>query len=195
MNRALTPQYLYPSLYQIDTRAGLRDLSQNLGRPATLDDIADQELDRLAERGFDWIWYLGVWQTGPAGRKVSRDHLEWQAEFRQVLPDFQQADISGSCFALTGYTVHSDFGGNPALERLRQRIHQRGMRLMLDFVPNHTAPDHPWTRHIPNSMSGVRKRSCARSRKITLASKLREDPWCWPMAGIPTFPDGPTRCS
>jgi Alpha amylase, catalytic domain len=140
---------LYPSLYQIDTRAGLHDLSLNLGRQATLDDIADQELDRLAERGFDWIWYLGVWQTGPAGRKVSRDHLEWQAEFRNVLPDFQQGDVYGSCFAITGYTVHSDFGGKPALERLRERIGKRGMHLMLDFVPNHTAPDHPWTQTHP----------------------------------------------
>ena len=140
---------LYPSLYEIDTRAGLHDISLNLGRQATLDDIADQELDRLAERGFDWIWYLGVWQTGPAGRKVSRDHPEWQAEFREVLPDLQQGDIDGSSFAITGYTVHSDFGGKPALERLHERIGRRGMRLMLDFVPNHTAPDHPWTQTHP----------------------------------------------
>jgi hypothetical protein len=140
---------IYPSLYQINTRAGLRDLSLSLGREATLDDIPDQELDRVAERGLDWIWYLGVWQTGPAARRVSREHQEWQAEFRQVLPDFQEEDISGSCFAVTGYTVHSDFGGNPALERLRKRIYQRGMRLMLDFVPNHTAPDHPWVQEHP----------------------------------------------
>src|SRR5690242_11962969 len=110
--------YIYPSLYQINTRAEVRDLSQSLGREATLDDIPDQELDRLAEKGFDWIWYLGVWQTGPAARRVSREHHEWQAEFQQVLPDFKEEDISGSCFAITSYTAHSDFGGNPALTRL-----------------------------------------------------------------------------
>ena len=60
------------SLYQINTRVWLTELSQKLGRPATLDDIPDAELDRLAEMGFDWVWFLSVWQTGPAAQQVSR---------------------------------------------------------------------------------------------------------------------------
>ena len=63
---------LYPSLYQINTRVWLTGLAAQLGRPATLDDIPDAELDRLKANGFDWIWYLSVWQTGDAGRQVSR---------------------------------------------------------------------------------------------------------------------------
>src|SRR6266404_2443533 len=51
---------LYPSLYQINTRVWLTELSRALGRPATLDDIPDAELDRLAAMGFDWIWMLSV---------------------------------------------------------------------------------------------------------------------------------------
>jgi len=139
----------YPSLYQINTRVSLRDLSDTLRRQATLDDIPDRELDQLAEKGFDWIWFLGVWQTGPAGRRVSREHVDWQAEFQQVLPDLQQEDICGSCFAITRYAVDSEIGGNPALERLYQRLHERGLRLLLDFVPNHTALDHPWVQRHP----------------------------------------------
>ena len=142
-------RHRYPSLYQINTRVRLRDLSDTLGRQATFDDIPDSELDQLAEKGFDWIWFLGVWQTGAAGRRVSREHLEWRAEFQQVLPDFKQADICGSCFAITHYTVNSDFGGNQALERLYKRLHKRGLRLLLDFVPNHTALDHPWGQQHP----------------------------------------------
>src|SRR5271154_6222017 len=121
-----------PSLYQINTRTTLQELSDRLGRKATLDDFPDEELDRLAQRGFDWVWVLGVWQTGPAGRRVSMEHQDWQAEFRQVLPDLQQKDICGSCFAITGFTAHSDFGGNEALQHLRERLHQRSMRLLLD---------------------------------------------------------------
>jgi len=52
----------YPSLYQINTRVWLTELSRALGKRATLDDIPDAELDRLAELGFDWIWFLSVWQ-------------------------------------------------------------------------------------------------------------------------------------
>ena len=44
----------YPLLYQINTRVWLTELTQKLGRSATLDDIPDAELDRLAEMGFDW---------------------------------------------------------------------------------------------------------------------------------------------
>jgi len=57
-----TPRY--PSLYQINTRVWLTELSGALGKRATLDDIPDVELDRLAQMGFDWIWFLSVWQTG-----------------------------------------------------------------------------------------------------------------------------------
>jgi len=142
-------RHLYPSLYQINTRVQLRDLSDTLRRQATLDDIPDRDLDWLAEKGFDWVWYLGVWQTGSAGRKVSRELPEWQAEFRQVLPDLQQEDICGSCFAITEYAVDSEIGGNQALERLHRRLQQRGLRLLLDFVPNHTALDHPWVQRHP----------------------------------------------
>ncbi len=48
----------YPSLYQINTRVWLTELSQKLGRAATLDDIPDSELDHLAQMGFDWAWFL-----------------------------------------------------------------------------------------------------------------------------------------
>ncbi len=57
-------EHKYPCLYQINTRVWLRDLSQNLARQATLNDIPDGELDQLAQAGFDWLWFLGVWQTG-----------------------------------------------------------------------------------------------------------------------------------
>lgn len=149
-----TKRCQYPSLYQINTRVWLRDLSQSLGRAATLDDIPEQQLERLAQKGFDWIWFLGMWQTGPAGRRISRQQIDWQVEFRKVLPDFQEDDVCGSCFAITQYAAHADFGGNLALERLRGRLHNLGMRLLLDFVPNHTALDHPWANTHPTFYVG-----------------------------------------
>ncbi len=92
---------------------------------------------------------LGVWQTGPAGREVSRTLPEWRRGYPQDLPDVTEDDICGSPFAVQAYTVHRDFGGDEALARLRQRLHQRGLRLLLDFVPNHTALDHSWTQAHP----------------------------------------------
>jgi Alpha amylase, catalytic domain len=140
---------LYPSLCQINTRVWLNRLSHKIGRPATLDDISDTDLNTIANLGFDWVYFLSVWQTGEAGRKVSRSNPQWLTEYRELLPDLQEEDICGSGFAITSYTLSSKLGESEALSRLRDRLHQRGLKLMLDFVPNHTAPDHPWAQEHP----------------------------------------------
>ncbi|MDR3619349.1 MAG: alpha-amylase family glycosyl hydrolase [Paludisphaera borealis] len=142
-----TPRY--PSLYQINTRVMTTSLSRKLGRAATLDDVPDAELDDLARMGFDWVWFLSVWRTGPAGQRVSRANPEWRREFEQTLPDLSDDDVAGSGFAITGYEAHPALGGEAALARLRKRLQDRGLRLMLDFVPNHSALDHPWVEDHP----------------------------------------------
>ena len=145
---AITPRY--PSLFQINTRVWLDRLSRGLGRRVTLADIDDATLDGFAERGFDWVWLLSVWQIGAAGRAVSRGNLQWRDEFKAVLPDLREEDICGSGFAITAYSVGDALGGEPALLQFRERLARRGIRLMLDFVPNHTAPDHPWVKAHPD---------------------------------------------
>jgi hypothetical protein len=139
-----------PLLYQVNTRIWLSELADDLGRRATLDDIPDAALDRIAGYGFKWVWFLGVWRTGAAGRQVSRSRSDWRREFQAVLPDLKDDDICGSCFAVTGYQAHPDLGGNAALGRLRRRLRARNLRLMLDFVPNHTGLDHPWVTSHPD---------------------------------------------
>ena len=141
----MTESY-YPSLYQVNTRVWMTELSHKLGRKATLDDIPDPELDKLAALGFDWIWFLSVWQTGMEGQFISRKHPEWRKEFRETLPDLKEEDIAGSGFAISRYVVSEQLGGDAALSRLRRRLSERGLKLMLDFVPNHTGIDHWWVR-------------------------------------------------
>jgi hypothetical protein len=70
--------------------------------------------------------------------------------FAETLPDLKDEDIGGSGFAIQDYAVHRDLGGAAALARLRQRLKQRGLKLMLDFVPNHMAPDHRWIDEHPD---------------------------------------------
>jgi glycosidase len=142
-------QVRHPSLYQINTRVWLTALAEKLGRAATLDDIPDAELDRLAKMGFDWVWFLSVWRTGAAGQRVSRANAEWRKEFEATLPDLRDEDIAGSGFAITAYAVPAALGGDAALARLRRRLAERGLKLMLDFVPNHMALDHPWVESHP----------------------------------------------
>ena len=139
----------YPALLQVNTRVRLTELARLLGRPATLDDFGDAEIDLLAAQGFDWVWLLSVWQTGAAAQRISRANAAWRRGFEHTLPDLQDADIGGSGFAITAYRVHAALGGDAALARLRERLRRRGLKLMLDFVPNHVAPDHPWVEAHP----------------------------------------------
>lgn len=145
----------YPCLYQINARTWVNQLSRRLGRAATLDDWPEEELEEVARLGFDWIYLLGVWQTGEAGRLIARqlpnllqEYLGDSDQMKMVDP-ITEDDICSSCFAITGYNVHAQLGGNAALERLRQRLSRHGLRLMLDFIPNHTAIDHPWAKKHP----------------------------------------------
>ena len=78
---------------------------------------------------------------------ASKEH--WMKEYKEALPDLKKEDIIGSCFAIREYTVHEDFGGERSLSDFRKRLHAKGMKLMLDFVPNHTALDHAWVKEEP----------------------------------------------
>src|SRR3712207_3318893 len=81
-----------PALYQLNMRVRLRALRDELGRTATLDDIPDAELDGIAAQGFDWVYALGVWSTGEAGRQVSRTNPDWRRSFEALLPDLEDRD-------------------------------------------------------------------------------------------------------
>jgi hypothetical protein len=140
----------YPSLLQINTRVWLERLSREAGKPVTLANIDEATIDRFAEQGFDWIWLLSVWQIGAAGRAVARADPQLQAGFARALPDLTEDDICGSGFAITAYTVSDAIGGEAALAQFRDKLARHGTKLMLDFVPNHTALDHPWARTHPD---------------------------------------------
>ena len=116
----------YPLLYQVNTRVWLNELSRELNRPVTVDDLPDTWLEQIASQGFDWIYLLGVWQTGEAGRQHSLTSPGMRQEFLAVLPDVRDEDICGSCFAITGYSVAQSLGGDEAMLRLRDRLHRLG---------------------------------------------------------------------
>ena len=79
-------------LYEINTRQVLSELAPG----AALTDLPDAYWDRIAGLGFSWVWLMGVWQTGPAGREISRNRADWRDGFRQDLHDVADADVVGS---------------------------------------------------------------------------------------------------
>jgi len=140
----------HPTLYEINTWAWLYDLSQRYGRRITLGDVPPAAWDALAAPGFDAVWLMGVWTRSAASARIARAHPDLQAGFRAALPDFSPADVIGSPYAVGDYTVDKRLGGPEGLAAARAALAARGLRLILDFVPNHVAVDHPWLARHPD---------------------------------------------
>ena len=92
---------------------------------------------------------MGVWERSPAGVAAANTNPDLQAEFRRVLPDYRPEDNLGSAHCVRDYVVAAHLGGPDALAQARAELNARGLSLVLDFVPNHVAMDHPWALQHP----------------------------------------------
>lgn len=135
-----------PFLYEINTWVWLNNLSQKYSEKITLHNVPDEVLDDIASYGLDAVWLMGVWTRSPRGAKQATRYAH---EYRPALPDLTDDDIVGSAYAIYDYTVDKRLGGKDGLAALRQRLAARGLRLVLDYVPNHMALDHPWVHEHP----------------------------------------------
>jgi hypothetical protein len=138
-----------PRIYEINTWVWLQEFSQQYQRPVSLAEVPAAEWDALASWGFDAVWLMGVWERSPAGRNIALQDANLLNSFRDALPDYTTNDIAGSPYCVRQYTVAPSLGGNAGLAVAREELKRRGMGLILDLVPNHVAPDHPWVRLHP----------------------------------------------
>jgi len=138
-----------PTLYEINTWVWLTELSRTKGKPIDLSCVPAEEWDRLAEYGFHAVWLMGVWERSPAGIAIANQNKSLVDEFRRVLPDYRPQDNIGSAYCIRRYIVDSHLGGPAGLAVARRELGSRGMKLLLDFVPNHVASDHPWVSDHP----------------------------------------------
>lgn len=139
----------FPMLYQARPRRMMQELRATGISAPGLADVPDQWFARLAGLGFDWIYLLGIWQTGMKSREVSIHHPAIAVHHESHLPGCREQDVCGSPFAIESYILHQDFGPPESLQVFRDKANRHGLRLMLDFVPNHVGLDHPWAIHSP----------------------------------------------
>jgi hypothetical protein len=133
-----------PIIYEIHAWAWLAGLSRTVGRRITLANVPAEAWDAIASWGVDAVWLMGVWERSPAAARIARETPALQAEYRRALPDAVPEDVVGSPYAVHRYVVDERLGGPKGLAAARKPLADRGMRLLLDFVPNHVAVDHPW---------------------------------------------------
>src|SRR5215469_1292234 len=140
----------YPSLFEINTWVWLSDLSEKYGKPINLASVPPAEWDAIAAYGFDAVWLMGVWERSPSGIAIANKNPGLLADFSRALPDFRPEDNVGSAYCIRRYVVDPHLGGPKALAAARAQLAQRGMNLLLDFVPNHVSPDNPWAAEHPD---------------------------------------------
>ena len=138
-----------PLLYEINTRCWLREVSEARGQPVTLGTVPEAEFLRWQQLGFTHIWLMGVWAGGPRARAQALASLDLAKAFSEALPDWTEADVGASPYAIADYHVPASLGGEKGLTDFRRKLNTHGLKLVLDFVPNHLGVDHPWVQARP----------------------------------------------
>ena len=141
-----------PTVYEINTAVWLERLGRGHGRPLLLSEVPGGEWDALAALPVDAVWLMGVWQRSPAGLRIALADPQLEAGNRAALPDLREEDVIGSPYCVRDYVVDERFGGPDALAAAREQLAHRGVAVILDYVPNHVAPDHPWVTARPQCL-------------------------------------------
>jgi alpha amylase-like protein len=139
----------HPHLVEIAAWPWLERFSREEGRRVTLADVPEEYWDNLARGGFDCVFLMGVWRRSAISREIARTDPGLIASYDRVLAGWTDADIVGSPYSIQGYEPDDRMGGWQALDAVRRQLRDRGIALLLDFVPNHTAFDHPWVASHP----------------------------------------------
>jgi glycosidase len=92
------------------------------------------DLKAIKTDGFSSIWFMGIWEIGAKVRHISRRYGN---------------DYAGSPFAISDYRVSEELGTEEDFLQLIDRAHAAGLKVILDFVPNHMGLDSVWLNDHP----------------------------------------------
>jgi hypothetical protein len=152
----------HPHLFEISAWPWLERLSRLENRLITLGNVPEREWNAIRSRGFTHVFLMGVWTRSELGRRLALEHGGLRAEYDRSLPGWSPEDVTGSPYCVRAYEPDLRMGGWEGLDAARAELNRRNIALILDFVPNHTAFDHPWTlehpdRYVQGSDNDARK--------------------------------------
>ncbi len=139
----------HPHLYEINTRVFLRRFDE-AGKRALIGDVPEAYWKNLSSLGIDIIWLMGVWETNDALIESCCFEEGLTGSYAKALKDWAKADIIGSPYAINRYEISSRIGTNDDIVKLRELLNSLGMKLVLDFVPNHFGAATPYLETHPD---------------------------------------------
>jgi hypothetical protein len=139
----------HPQLLEVNAFFFISRMSKKYGRPLTLATVPSSEWKSFANQGFDYLWLMGVWTRSPGARVQASKEPNLIRAYDLILPDWEPKDVTGSPYAIYDYQLDPYLGKPEELLQLKMKLNALGLGLILDFVPNHLAFDHPWTLEHP----------------------------------------------
>ena len=125
-----------PTIYEINTRPWLRRFDRE-NKKAMLSDVPVKYWDNLSKKEFDYVWLMGIWKTCDSVIDKYCFEPELVKNYNRALKDWKREDIIGSPFAIDKYEINPTVGTHKSLLELKTLLNKKGIKLILDFVPNH----------------------------------------------------------
>ena len=120
------------TIYEINTRVWLKRFGAN-----NISEVPDGYWMGLKNKGIDYVWLMGIWKT--CGDLVEKYCFEdgLIKSYSGALKDWKKEDVIGSPFAVDVYDVNPSLGNEQILSEFKMKLNKLGLKLILDFVPNH----------------------------------------------------------
>jgi len=145
-----------PSIYEINTRVWLKRFGQGKQK-LTLADVPNSYWDDFSKKGFDYIWLMGVWKLCDSVIEKYCFEEGLVKSYKRALKDWEHKDVVGSPFAIAEYKINPLLGLKRSLLELKSQLNKKGMKLILDFVPNHFSAESPLIKTQPEIFLSVDK--------------------------------------
>lgn len=127
-------------IYEINTRVWVKRFAGKSKSPKLIS-VPLAYWKKLKSMGVNYIWLMGIWKTceSTIGKYCFEDGLI--KEYKEALSDWESQDVIGSPYAIDKYEINPKLGSRADLVKLKQRLNKIGLKLILDFVPNHFSAD------------------------------------------------------
>lgn len=173
--------------FEVNSFAFMDRMRRKYGPDLTLGTVPRSEWEEIASRGFSLVWLMGVWMRSNASRRCALTHEGLRRAYGEALPGWSEADVAGSPYAVGSYCIDPYLGTDEDLLRAKTVINELGMGLILDFVPNHLAVDHPWTESMPDCFVQGSREDMESNPELFFSPK---GAMSWPTGGTRIFRRG-----
>ncbi len=137
-------------IYEINTASWLTKLSVKYETAINLGNIPLNEWNSIIGLDFNAIWLMGIWQRSDLAIDINLADEAFMSEMSSILDNFNpRNDLIGSAYSVRDYAVNEKFGDKEDVIKIKKLLNESGIKLILDYVPNHVAPDHKWAKDHP----------------------------------------------